>query len=353
MLDTQSLAAQARACIGSPEQMALISSEHPLPTRRRDSERTAERFELFHFVFSVCSQKVRATLAELKIPYASNELVIFPPVNENYCPDYVSLRLHADAATNQPPAVSFSGRTSVANNGFDALVVPTLVDHVAGKVIADSKNICEYLCTFQATKNPSANLLIPKTLESSIERALTAVDETPHAALLYGGNPAGDKRPAEMQAKMVNVHDSKIAGVRRNRVLAQEQGDRLLKAYDDKLAKERAASTFVSSPDAMTAAVAQTRSIIQDLEMQLAATGGTEQSNWLVGDNITLADLFWGMSLYRLQWLGYAHLWQDSTAPCPQVEAYANRLFARQSIRSSIINWPGHPPSEAVNHLVT
>src|SRR3546814_19048366 len=56
------------------------------------------RFELFHFVFSVCSQKVRGTLMEKGVTFGSNELTILPPQNEIYCPQYVRLRLRSEAA---------------------------------------------------------------------------------------------------------------------------------------------------------------------------------------------------------------------------------------------------------------
>ena len=349
-LDTQNLAALARACAGTPEQRTLISPEHPLPMTLRSSTSTEERFELFHFVFSVCSQKVRAVLAELKIPYASNELVIFPP-NENYCPAYVALRLEADVAKASTAATSFSGKTSVELEGIDGLVVPTLVDHESGKVVADSKAICYYLCdASRDAHGESEQDLVPDAMREAIEQQLQIVDEMPQAALLYGANPDGDTRPEHMRGKMTGVHAVKIAGVERH--LASLSDDHrqnnpaLVAAYENKIAKEQAAAEFVVDEARMREVVADTDAVIADLEAHL----GVQSGDWVLGSTFTLADLFWAVSLYRLQWLGYSGMWRSSNRS--RVDAYAARLFARPSIQSAIIRWPGHPPSEQTSHLL-
>src|SRR3546814_4192057 len=61
--------------------------------------------------------------------------------------------------------------------------------------------------------------------------------------------------------------------------------------------------------------------------------------------------LFWAVRLDRVLWLGYSGFWKDGAGK-PRVDAYANRLFARPSVNDAIIQWPGHPPSENVIHLL-
>ncbi len=62
----------------------------------------APRFELFHAASSLCSQKVRTVLAEKRLPYRSNDMMILSSMGpegvvaaEHYHPPYVRLRLIA------------------------------------------------------------------------------------------------------------------------------------------------------------------------------------------------------------------------------------------------------------------
>src|SRR3546814_3538307 len=143
--DTETLARKVREEVIKPEQSTLISPDRQSPSLLRREATVEPRFELFHFVFSVCSQKVRGTLMEKGVTFGSNELTILPPQNENYCPQYVRLRLRSEAAAKHRPVSSFTGQSSVDSEGFDPLVVPTLVDHETGRILADSKAICLYL----------------------------------------------------------------------------------------------------------------------------------------------------------------------------------------------------------------
>ena len=318
----------------------MISAENPLPTVQRNRTEVTPRIELFHYVFSVCSQKVRGTLAELGVAYGSNEIVILPPQNENYSPQYVRLRLMSEAAKKHRPASAFSGQSSVESEGFDPLVVPTLVDHEEGIVIADSKAICLWLC--DNIKQESD--LLPDDIRERVLDQVAIGDQTPHVALLYGADPDGDRRPEVMQAVMPGIHAHKIEAVKRNMALAG--GDtKLLDAYNQKIAKEEAAASFVIDHEQMRAAIDKVRTLLANLEATLEKSAG----QWLFDDRFTLADLFWAVSLYRFLWLGYGDLWENRL---PHVEAYSARLFKRPSVQNTIINWPGHPPSERVQHLI-
>jgi hypothetical protein len=112
------------------------------------------RFELYHAGLSICSQKVRAVLAEKGSSYLSHELVILNSrgiysegltLAENYRPGYVRLRMFGVEKLGLEFADKHTGSSSVETEGFDACVVPTLVDHEKEEVIVDSKRICQYL----------------------------------------------------------------------------------------------------------------------------------------------------------------------------------------------------------------
>src|SRR3546814_8463073 len=96
--DTETLARKVREEVIKPEQSTLISPDRQSPSLLRREAAVNPRFELFYFVFSVCSQKVRGTLMEKGVTFGSNELTILPPQHENYCPQYVRLKLRSEAA---------------------------------------------------------------------------------------------------------------------------------------------------------------------------------------------------------------------------------------------------------------
>jgi 2,5-dichlorohydroquinone reductive dechlorinase len=339
--DTLSRAREVRTEVLGPERCTLITPDHPLPTISRQSGAAEPRFELFHYVFSVCSQKVRGTLAEKAITYGSNEVGILPPHNDNYRPQYVRLRLMAEAATKQKRISAFTGQTSVESEGFDPLVVPTFVDHKRSLVMADSKAICLHICATETTGTD----LIPRGMEEQIASQLAIVDSTPHVALLYGADPDGDRRPASVRTKMPGIHKHKIEAVQRNMQLAGGDAE-LLAAYRQKIAKEQAAAGFVVDASHMRSAIDNTKRLLSELDDKLDQSNGP----WLFGAAFTLADLFWAVSLYRFVWLGYSGLW-TTERHLKHVEAYAGRLFHRPSVRNTIIDWPGHPPSEYVDYL--
>src|SRR3546814_15416548 len=83
---------------------------------------------------------------EKGVTFGSNELTILPTQNENYCPQYVRLRLRSEAAAKHRPVSSFTGKSSVDSDGFAPLVVPPLVDHKPGRLPAQPPSIRHYLC---------------------------------------------------------------------------------------------------------------------------------------------------------------------------------------------------------------
>lgn len=302
------------------------------------------RFELYHFFMSMCSYKLRTVLDEIGAAYVSHDIDIFPPDIKNYYPEYVRLRLKGDDGAAGRLVEGYTGRSATETEGFDPCVVPTLVDHEAGLVLANSKRMCLYL----AEVADGGAELVPQGLRDEIMRQVDIVDRTPHVAVLYGAHPGADRRPAFVRADMVGVHNQKIAQVRKNMALVPDDPV-LTSAYEHKILKETAAREFIRTESDMRAAVQEFKDLIAQLERDLQATGG----DWLFGDRFTLADVFWAASLFRIRWLGLG----DSFSPTqdeprfPRVAGYCARLLSRPSVRRAVIDWPMHPPSENVPDL--
>ncbi len=300
------------------------------------------RFELFHAGLSMCSQKVRAVLAEKAIPYTSHELVIvasagiwaenFKPA-ENYRPGYVRLRMLGGKQLGKAFAEQHTGSSSVETEGFDACVVPLLVDHELGQVIVDSKLICAHLDN--AVEGPVK--LVPDESKAAVLQQVDIVDQTPHPGLLYGFHPDDDQRPDFIKGVMSDVHDVKCTSLQRFIDDNSDDAD-LVAAYQSKIAKERAGKALAFDSERQREVRTRAQKIIEDLDAQLEATADT----WLCGSNYTLADTVWGISLYRLQWLGLAPLWADK----PRIKEYAERVYKRPSVWDQVITFPSPmPPS--------
>ncbi|WP_373635112.1 glutathione S-transferase family protein [Yoonia sp. SS1-5] len=328
--EIRELTQAAIGVIEAPGRATVISAENPLPAVARDATSDAPPFELFHFGFSICSHKVRAVLSELGLEFGSNQFA-GPTKYENYTPEYVRLRLQSDVAKTSKFVSGFSGASSVDDDGFDPLVVPTLVDNQAGKVLADSKLICLYLVNTYG----GGHDLLPDDLKDRILQEMDVVDQTPHVALLYGADPEGDTRPTDIQSRMPGIHQIKFESIKGH--MSSVQGDaNLMAAYKAKLEKEKNAEAFVVDGTAMQDATQLAERLIADLETTLQASTGT----WLFDDRFTLADLVWGVSLLRLDYLGKSQFW-DGDTPRPNVKAYYQRLAARPCLINAIVDWPG------------
>ncbi len=298
------------------------------------------RFELYHFALSICSQKVRTCLVEKDASFVAHDLNLQMPFMGNYDPGYVRLRLAANDGSNF--ATGYTGRSSVETEGFDPAVVPTLVDHVAGVVVVDSVAICRHIERVTEPKNS----LVPVHLEQDIAYEMDVVDATPHVAVLYGAHPDGDFRPERLRKGKPGVHDRKIVKIKTARDMVLDDPD-LVAAYDAKIAKEEAAKKFVTTPDLMRAAVREITTIVADLDSRLK-----DGRDWICGDKFTLADVMWGVSLFRLKWLGMAFVWDGghplNSEKQSMAAAYGERLFERAAFRKAAIDWPGVPQSEYV-----
>jgi 2,5-dichlorohydroquinone reductive dechlorinase len=256
-----------------------------------------------------------------------------PPVNENYVEDYVALRMASEAAATNPLVGGYSGATNVSQEGFDPLVVPTLVDHEEGLIITDSRDVALH------ADKLSGGRLIPDAIRDKVLAQVDIVDSLPHAGLFYGANPDGDHRPPPIQAGMLDAHLKKIEQIERRKAELPPDSP-LHDAYAHKIIKEKAGRAFISDPANMRSIIDTTHSAVRGLAETLEANG----SEWVAGDEFTLADIFWGVSLFRLLYLGYGWMWEDSEA----VKAYAERCFTRPSLRAGAILWPGHPPGDTI-----
>ena len=76
--------------------------------------------------------------------------------------------------------------------------------------------------------------------------------------------------------------------------------------------------------------------LIRGLDEQLE----TQSGPWVCGDDFSLADCVWGVSLLRMHWAGRAYLWSD----LPRVKDYAHRCYAIPSVMEATINWPSPAP---------
>lgn len=337
-----------RMSLAPPEGLhdLIAAANRPLtdPEIHHQIGQSPARFELYHFALSLCSQKVRSCLIEKGAPFIAHDINLQLPHLANYDPAYVRLRMRG-WNRDQPLVGDYSGRSSTASEGFDPAVVPTLVDLEAGEVCVDSLKICRYIDHTLA----GPRSLIPDDRAEAVESELAIVDAMPQVAILYGAHPDGDFRPDRLKKNMPGVHDRKIDKIRSARSGVSDDPS-LLEAYDAKIRKEESARSFVSTPDKM-------REAVTEILDGVAALDGRLVTDYACGAELTMADLFWAVALFRLQWLGMAFAWEGghplNARPRPRVAAYAQRLFERPQFRQAVIDWPRTPRTEFVEAFYT
>ena len=396
----EQLVAAANEVLAHPRRDATIGVD--------DGSATATpRFELHHAAPSLCSFKVRTVLFERGIPFRSHDMNILPSggsIPENYRPEYVRLRMHG--APNAKLVDGCTGASSVATEGFDPCVVPTLVDHEKERVVVDSARICEHLDREWTLGDP----LMPDGMADEIRSQIDLVDRAPHVAVLYGAHPESDNRPDGLRVNIKDVHAKKIAAievmmgeVRAKMKTKMNNAEETLAAYRAKIIKESSASQFVYDGQRMRAAHEAMGEHVEALATQLEGGAGpwalvscpinrwvlaarpfrlpaseerdnavwqaphkaeqrgpgveratdnhTYLSDRTLGDRYTLADVMWTNSLYRLKWLGMGHLWEERLDRAGVVE-YSQRAFERPSFRRAVIQWPvAYGPSPHVREF--
>lgn len=291
------------------------------------------QYELYHNVGSICAQKVRCVLAELAVPYVSHDIPIVAEPWPTYHPDYVKLRIAG--SRGQDFVSGHTGSSSASQHGFDPTVVPTFIDRDAENIVIDSQNICRYI-----DSQIGQSMLRPAALTAEIDEQTAIVDDIPNIALSFGTHPGVDPRPQSIRKFADGAMPRKLKALKKVRAIYSSD-ETIVRAVDAKMVKEQAALDFLNDAHFMSGVLARTADCIATLE----GTLNSETTDWLCSDSYTMADLFWGINLYRLKALGMGYLWDPETYPHPgavyrpNVRAYAERLLEKPSFRHAVADW--------------
>lgn len=287
------------------------------------------RFELFNAPNSICSQKARAVLAHHNIAYRSQHVDIFE--GETYLPAYVRLRLTGCEALGGDLVNAHTGSTSVTAGGCDPAVVPLLVDWETGRVLVDSKRISFYL---DETAVEAARLR-PIGLALQIDAELDIVDNLPNYQMLAGRPPGEDHRP-ESRRKSNGVGFAMGKVERCDRYLAQHGNEAdLVRAYSAKRSKELNAAEQLFTAEAMSAAYDKAEAGCARLEREL----NSRSTEWLLGDQLTMADIYWGVELLRMKNMAVESFWTSGAKPA--VATFVKKVEQIPAIRAAVVEWPG------------
>jgi 2,5-dichlorohydroquinone reductive dechlorinase len=242
----------------------------------------------------------------------------------------VRLRLIGCDALGAGLVTEHTGSTSVSKGGCDPAVVPTLIDWDTGQVVVDSKRICFYLDQFVARDAT----LLPASLQNAIDVELDVVDNLPNYQMLAGKPPGEDHRPESRRASNgVGFAMSKVE--RCDRYMAEFAGDAdLVRGYSAKRAKELNAADHLFTPEAMRRAYDKAEASCAHLEQKLQSG-----QRWVLGDTITMADLYWGVELLRMKNMAVEFFWAKGVRPA--VAAFVVRAQQLPAIRSAVLEWPG------------
>ena len=291
------------------------------------------KYELYHNVGSICAQKVRTVLAELAVPYISHDIPIVAEPWPTYHPDYVKLRIAG--SRGQDFVSGHTGSSSTSQHGFDPTVVPTFIDREAENIVIDSQRICRYI-----DSQIGQSKLRPAILVTEIDEQTAIVDDIPNIALSFGTHPGVDPRPPSIRKYADGAMPRKLKALNKVREI-YSSNETIVRAIEAKMIKEQAAVDFLDDADFMNGVLAKTADRIATLESALDSA----TTDWLCSDSYTMADLFWGINLYRLKKLGMGYLWDPETYPHeravyrPKVCAYAERLAERPSFRHAVADW--------------
>jgi len=318
--------------------VATRRAQAALPRRRDHPGAEPGRFVLIHSGFSLNSEKVRVTLAAAGFAYTSHQAEL--RLYENYAPEFVSLRMMA--WDKQTP---LCGEGKDPEAGFDPCLIPVLVDLEAdggeGLIVVESASICEYIADLRGGGLRGRT----EAERTKVAKHVTLVTETPHQELLFFGHPdpRRDRRPTFVRKMLkggAGPFDAQLQEL--SRKLQEVQQPTVMRAYLAKIRKQEEKRDAATAPGGgkrrmQEAAFAKLAALLRQLETDLAASSG----DWLCGAQLTLADLFWGVSLFRLVWLGNAFLFDG----LPETRAYADRLFETRALLDASILYPGYMPS--------
>lgn len=153
-------------------------------------------------------------------------------------------------------------------------------------------------------------------------------------ALTYGEAPGGPKLPWQMRGMMKSNHGKKYNMLTKK--LNEHRDDPYLKAcYESKMAILTKQIEILDSEKQLSDIVNATKIIMKQLNKQLEE-GPAKDGGWLCGENYTIADMQWGLTLVRLHIRGYHDLlWGDY----PAIEAYCQKIMARPAIQKAVIQY--------------
>lgn len=258
---------------------------------------------LYHFPLSLDSQKARQGLEELGLQWQSH--VILLPAQQQFAPSYARINSRC--------------------------VVPTLVTD--GRVTTDTVNILSHLASrFGAQNN---GLIIPEDETAVVNDWIDSASSLFIEALTYG-DVRGIKKPFPFGNNHESglYHQDKVQLL--SKLIEEYQDDDILRpAYEKKRAVIEATRAAIVTPSQMDAIVETTRVAMGQLEAQLQQ-GPFGSGGWLASEAFSLADIQWGVVLYRLRWLGLQPvLWRSES----RIAAYSDRLFARASFQRGVVRW--------------
>ena len=291
------------------------------------------KYELYHNVGSICAQKVRTVLAELAVPYVSHDIPIVAEPWPTYHPDYVKMRIAG--SRGQDFVSGHTGSSSTSLHGFDPTVVPTFIDREAENIVIDSQRICRYI-----DLQIGQSRLRPADLAEEIDQQTAIVDDIPNIALSFGTHPGVDPRPPSIRKYADGAMLRKLKALKKVREI-YSSNETIVRAIEAKMVKEQAALDFLDDADFMNGVLERMDDCMATLEGELESA----TTDWLCSDSYTMADLFWGINLYRLKALGMGYLWDPETYPHdravfrPNVHTYAQRLAEKPSFRHAVADW--------------
>jgi glutathione S-transferase len=236
--------------------------------------------ELYHNDMSTCAQKVRATLAEKDLAWDGHELNL--RTGEQHKPQFLKLNPRG--------------------------VVPVLVHD--GNVIIESNIIMEYL----EDAFPDTKRLMPKSAPSkaAVRNLLQRLDTTLH----------------------LHIATISVGIAFRDQLLAVHKNDQALESYYSAVPDPRLQAVYRD----VVPSGAGSKSFLLALDgwkRQLADMNtALASSDWLVGDELTLADLAYLPYMCRFEHLHMTEIWSRYPAlgswfdRCKQTAGYRNGIAA-------------------------
>ena len=262
-----------------------------------------EGVHLYHFPVSLDSQKARVCLEELGILWESRVILLI--AHQQYSPAYVRINSRC--------------------------VVPTLV--IDGKVTTDTINMLRYLADRFGADTDSLQT-------SDDERILVDYWVEKSASLFIEALTYGYVEGAQKSFPWSNTNDSGKSHLAKVNLLSKliekyQDDDALKLAYEKKRAVTDATRNAIVTPTHMSAIVESTRDDLDELEQQLNS-GPFGAGGWVASKDYSLADIQWGVALYRLQGLGLQPLLWGSDS---KISLYTGKLFARDSFQRGVVEW--------------